>query len=183
VVFRETSADSKLEVGYSRMLAGWQSIRSFFAGGPRMGMPRPAGEQTEPASPAEVAIVALVAGDEERNVLANVSSREQWDLRFVESCEGAHAVSKELTAPVILCDRDWPFAEWRSMVQNLASQPHRPCVILASTVSDDYLWKELIRHGGYDVLAKPLRAEDVARVVKLALSYWKSVARVAFIRR
>ena len=158
------------------MLAAWQSIRSFFAGMPS----RMVGEQPEPGSlPARIALVALVSGDRERDVLTSVSSREQWDLRFVESCEGAGAIASQLGAPVILYDRDWPAAEWRVMVQDLASSAHRPCVILASTVADDYLWEEVIRHGGYDVLAKPLRADDVARVVKLALSYWKSVASAA----
>ena len=43
-----------------------------------------------------------------------------------------------------------------------------------SGVADDYLCQELIRQGGYDILPKPLRADNAARVVKLALSYWNS---------
>jgi FixJ family two-component response regulator len=50
-------------------------------------------------------------------------------------------------------------------------------VILVSGVRDDYLWQEVIRRGGYDVLPKPLRADSVARIVKLALSYWKSAPK------
>jgi hypothetical protein len=43
---------------------------------------------------------------------------------------------------------------------------------LASRVADDYLWQELIRCGGHDLLAKPFRAEDAARALKLAASFW-----------
>ena len=160
------------------MLGGWQILRSFLAGMPNRMLGEQPGRTRDrepgPLSP-RVAIVALV-GDQERNVLTSVSTREEWDLHLVESSEIAWAISNQLAAPVILCDRDWPSAEWRALVQNLASSPHHPCVILTSTVADDYLWEELIRQGGYDVLAKPLRADDVVRLIKLALSYWKSVA-------
>jgi hypothetical protein len=67
--------------------------------------------------------------------------------------------------------------EWRDAVRILASAVPHPCVILTSTVVDDYLWREIVARGGYDVLAKPLREEAAARSIKLALSYWKSTSR------
>jgi hypothetical protein len=48
-----------------------------------------------------------------------------------------------------------------------------------SGVTDGYLWQELVRTGGYDVLPKPLRADNVAKVVKLAMSYWTSASTSA----
>lgn len=36
-------------------------------------------------------------------------------------------------------------------------------VILISRVADEYLWNELFRIGGFDVLRKPLRADEVER--------------------
>ena len=45
------------------------------------------------------------------------------------------------------------------------------CIVLISTVVDAYLWNEVVRNGGYEVLAKPLREEDVAKAVRLAWSY------------
>jgi hypothetical protein len=45
-----------------------------------------------------------------------------------------------------------------------------------SGVADDYLRQELTRRNGYDVLPKPLRADNVSRVIELALSYWTSAA-------
>jgi len=59
----------------------------------------------------------------------------------------------------------------------LSSSRHRPCVLLVSRVVDDYLWNEVVRRGGYDVLSKPLREEEVARAIKLAWAYWNSAAR------
>jgi FixJ family two-component response regulator len=45
-------------------------------------------------------------------------------------------------------------------------------VILVSGVADAYLWQEVVRREGYDILTKPLHTENVLRSVKLALSYW-----------
>jgi DNA-binding NtrC family response regulator len=127
----------------------------------------------QPIAP-RVSIVALVVSDHVRDVLNCISNREPVDIHFAESHVDAWEAMNRLTSPVILYDRDWPNAEWRTTVQALASSPHRSCVILASRVADDYLWQELIRCGGYDLLAKPFRADEVARALKLALSYWRS---------
>jgi FixJ family two-component response regulator len=87
----------------------------------------------------------------------------------------------KLKAPVVLCDRDLPGKGWRGTVEDLASSPHRACIILVSGVVDTYLWNEVVRTGGFDVLSKPLREDDVIRAVRLAWSYWNSATRTAAI--
>jgi FixJ family two-component response regulator len=46
-------------------------------------------------------------------------------------------------------------------------------------VVDTYLWNEVVRTGGFDVLSKPLREDDVVRAVRLAFSYWNSGTKTA----
>ena len=116
-----------------------------------------------PEASFRIPIVALVSCDQDRDALTHIAARERWDLHLAESCEDAHFTASQLSAPVIVFDRDWPGAAWRNVVQNLASSAHQPCVILLTSVADEYLWQELIGCGGYDMLAKPLRAEDAAR--------------------
>lgn len=128
------------------------------------------------ALPPRVPVIALVVSEHDRRVLAKISDQEPLDVHFVESCDEASTLSNQLTAPVILFDRDWPQTEWRAAVRSLAASPHRACVILMSGVADDYLRQELIRRNGYDVLPKPLRVDNVSRVITLALSYWTSAA-------
>jgi DNA-binding NtrC family response regulator len=146
------------------MSSVWQRIHWLLSGVP------------EAALSNRTAIVALV-GEQERSLLS-VLTQQKWDVHFAESGEQAQVISNQLSAPMILYDRDWPHLEWRAVVRKFASSPHRPCVILLSRVADEYLWDELIRHGGYDILAKPLRPDDVARVMKLALSYWKTAGPI-----
>ena len=147
----------------------WQIIHSIFTGS----RPR------RKAAPARIPVVALVASDQDRCVLAGVSGQDQLEVHFAESCEEAYTVANRLAAPVILLDRDLPGTEWKTAVKSLADSPHRACVILMSGVVDDYLRQELIRRGGYDLLPKPLRADQVTPLVNLALSYWTSAPNSA----
>ena len=132
-------------------------------------------EESPPNS--DVAIVGLVIGEQDRRLLAGLGSRNQWRVTFADSFETAQTLSVELRASAVLCDRDVPGREWREVVEALSQSRHRPCVLLVSSVVDDYLWNEVVRRGGYDVLSKPLREEDLVRAIKLAWAYWNSAAR------
>ena len=157
----------------------WESIHSFLSAIPgwlrreRGAGARPQGRQSRNWEPSpRIPIVALVVSDQDRKVLADISAEHLLDVHFAKSCDETWNVTHRLNAPVVVVDRDWPQAEWRAVVHSLASLPQRACVILISAVADEYLWQELVRCGGYDTLAKPLRAGEAARALKLALSYW-----------
>jgi CheY-like chemotaxis protein len=129
-----------------------------------------------------ITVIALLASEEDRQQLTCICSRNLWNLLFVDTREEARIALHNLKVPVVLCDRDLPGKGWRETVEDLASSPHRACVILVSGVVDTYLWSEVVRTGGFDVLSKPLREDDVTRAVRLAWSYWNRATRTAEIR-
>jgi CheY-like chemotaxis protein len=170
--------------GGPQLLAMWRALHSFLADAPR----RVRAERRYvslltrdhcDATTTRIPIVALVVSPEDRKILTSISDHGSLEMHFAESRVEAWDAVNRLNSPVIVYDRDWPNAEWRTTVQTFASSPKRSCVILASRVADDYLRQELIRCGGYDLLAKPFRADDVARAFKLALSYWRSARAAA----
>ncbi len=126
---------------------------------------------------ASLTVLGLTVEDNDRRLLASICSRSRWNVLFADTCDQARAALNRLTVPVVLCDRDLPGGEWRDVVQVLASAHHRTCVILISKVVDSYLWDEVVQRGGHDVLAKPLREQEVIRAVKLAWSYWNTARR------
>jgi FixJ family two-component response regulator len=126
-------------------------------------------------------VIGLIASDVDRRLLTSLCSRNRWNLLFADTCEEARIALDKLKAPVILCDRDLPGKGWRGTVEDLALSPHRACIILVSGVVDTYLWDEVVRTGGFDVLSKPLREDDVVRAVRLAWSYWNNATRTAAI--
>jgi CheY-like chemotaxis protein len=153
----------------------WKAIQSFL----RVRKGSQTFQRDQTANPlSAVLIVALIISEQDRALLRNVAIPRGIDVRFTESCSEAWTIANQLQAPVILCDRDLPGTEWRDVMQILASAPQHPSVILTSRVVDDYLWQEVIRNGGYDVLPKPLREEDVVRSVRLAWSYWSSAMKM-----
>lgn len=161
----------------------WQTMRSPFARVADFLRRKMVGSTWQWSLPGEagplvqLALVALISGDADRRELAGICSRKGWDLLFASTLEEARTLRDKVNAPVILCDRDLPSNGWRSAVEGLASSPHHACVILVSAVVDTYLWNEVVRTGGFDVLSKPFREEDVARSVMLAWSYWSNAAK------
>ena len=164
----------------------WSAIPKFFAivsrlAGRETPVPRqrPSQDENELSQPHRITIVALGVGDQDHEFLARVSERHQWNLHFADTCGEAWIALNQLKAPIILCDRDLPGMEWREVVRMMASSSHGACAVLVSRVVDNYLWREVIRRGGYDVLSKPLTEDDVVRSVRLAWSYWNSTMKTS----
>jgi DNA-binding NtrC family response regulator len=147
----------------------WKAIRAIFddlsGNGVAVADPSPG-----------IPVVALVTGDRDRDLLKNIGMRDHLDFHFANTCGDAWNAANRLKSPVVLCERDLPGMEWQDTVRILASAIPHPCVILTSPVVDDYLWHETVARGGYDVLARPLREEEAARSIQLALAYWKSTS-------
>lgn len=146
----------------------WNPIRSFFG--------RISGNvRSEP--PAGTPVVALIRRGRDRDLLQGIAVRDHLNIHFASTCDEAWNAANRLNSPVVLCEREVPSLEWHDAVRILASAVPRPCVILISRVVDDYVWKEIVAKGGYDVLASPLREADATRCIRLALAYWKSTSR------
>jgi DNA-binding NtrC family response regulator len=137
----------------------------------------------EGMSKAPAVIVALVIDEADRTVLTGAAARNPWVLHFADTYAQAWATLNHLKAPIILCDRRLSGEDWRDVVYMMALSPHHACAILLSHVVDDYLWNEVIRVGGYDVLSTPLREDELVRSVRLAWSYWNTAAKVSPLRR
>src|SRR5271156_3325342 len=121
-----------------------------------------------------ITLLALLAEDQDRSVVSGVCSGNHWDVSFATTVEEAGRTSGEVKPQVVLFDRDLAGSGWREAVSTFAALWPRACIMLISRVKDDYLWNEVVSNGGYDILPKPLRADEVCRVVKLAWCYWSS---------
>ena len=124
-----------------------------------------------PASPADPVILALLAGQSDRDLLRSAARNHQWSIAFADSGAEAQTLLASTQAPIALCDRDALASNWRPAIEELAACSRHTCILLISSVADDYLWNEVVRHGGYDVLSKPLQHDELVRAVKLAWTY------------
>jgi DNA-binding response OmpR family regulator len=106
--------------------------------------------------------------------LTPIFQHNGWHLIPAETLEDGLAAIRSTPTPIVILDRDLVGPDWRPTVRLLASEPNAPCIILASHVVDDYLLEEVIQHGGYDVIAKPFREQEVTHAIEFAWSATKS---------
>jgi hypothetical protein len=62
-------------------------------------------------------------------------------------------------------------------MDRLAAGSPESCIFLVSPVKDDYLWCDVLSHGGFDVLIRPFRSEIVARTInqRRVANLWRDV--------
>ena len=121
-------------------------------------------------------VLGFLANERDRGVLTSAGIQNRWDVMLAPTFQQAHQLLKKLQVPVVLCDRDLLGQDWGTSVEELAACSHRACILLVSKVADEYLWNEIVRRGGYDILSKPLQEDEVVRAIKLARSYWNSTS-------
>lgn len=118
---------------------------------------------------APLAVLAVTGGAAELSTLSGLAAAEGWQLEACGTVNEAVVALAKQPAQVVLLDRDVPAAGWRSaLTALLASRASR--VVLISPVTDDFLWDEVIRLGGYDVITRPLDAGRTVAAVNLAVT-------------
>ena len=118
-------------------------------------------------------LVAVFGHGEDRLSLEPVLSPCEWDVIWTRTCAEAVAAVRRTAAPIILCDEEFADGEWKELWNELGKSPCPPEFILASRLADERLWAELLNLGGYDLLTKPFRPEEVIRAIHGALSEWQ----------
>lgn len=122
-------------------------------------------------------VVFVITSTADRAMLHDLARRNHWNAVFSSTTEEACNAVNRTRPQVILIDRDVDSAGWRNAVSSLAMASDGACVVLISSVIDEYLWNEVVTNGGYDVLHKPLNEDDVLRNLRLAWSYWSGTRK------
>jgi DNA-binding response OmpR family regulator len=108
--------------------------------------------------------------------LARIAAVHDWHLTTAPSAGEGRRSLRRAGGVVAIIDRDLPRSDWRDVMPSLAKLPEVAAVLLASGVADDYLWQEVSRFHGHDVLPKPFRVEEVVRAVRFARSWGDAIA-------
>jgi FixJ family two-component response regulator len=118
----------------------------------------------------EPRILAFISSSTDSETIATLASTSA--LPVIISRTLNHSLARD--AAIVILDRDLTGADWRPNVTSLVHSKLNPCVILLSRVADDYLFEELTRQGGFDITTKPIRIDELQRIIKLALNFWKN---------
>jgi DNA-binding response OmpR family regulator len=138
----------------------------------------PSGSEYEPgprviadgalASQPQVRILAISFAVDDHNSLGQIVHEMPFLLTTTQTCEEAAMYLKQEKYDIILCDRTLPDGNWIDILNQISGAAGRPLLIVTSRLADDALWAEVLNLGGYDVLAKPFRRQEVQFVLTSA---------------
>jgi DNA-binding NtrC family response regulator len=119
-------------------------------------------------------VLVITASASDQTFYKSVRARGEWDMVLARSASEALRLLATQAFPIVLYDRDLPGWDWREVLVRMLETSPRICFLLTSRVSDAYLWREVVKHGGYDVVARPLEEGVVVQTLRRAWYYWKA---------
>jgi len=91
--------------------------------------------------------------------------------RKIIRCSSASEALRQITSEeieLIICERDLPDGNWKTILAASEAMEPAPLVLVVSQHADEILWAEVLNLGGYDVLLKPFDRNEVNRVIAMA---------------
>jgi len=115
-------------------------------------------------------VSAMMVGEYEQDHLLalEVFRRCGWRLWVTRHRRQAMNYLARHPVQVVLAESNGPRWNWKRVLADLRRLTHPPQLIVTSPVANGSLWAEVLNMGGYDVLARPFRADEVERVVAAA---------------
>ena len=105
---------------------------------------------------------------DDRRDLEVILRGSPWKLIAAGGRAEAEGILQQLDVPIVLCDRDLSGEPWQNTVRALVASRSGACVILVSNVTDQYLWDEVVKRGGFDVLTRPFESQAVLSMLNFA---------------
>ena len=128
----------------------------------------------------ESVVSALLVGapDADRSKLETIFLNFGWKLGCARTQMEARAYLESTPVHVVIVESELPEGGWREILEDLRQNPDPPLLLVTARLADESLWAEVLNMGGYDVLAKPLDAEEVSRVIHAALRHFDNERRL-----
>jgi len=121
----------------------------------------------ELGSPLEVSLLTVGNQEKTQAFVEKISRNANWNLLSASSNQEANSLIQKNPVHVVLIE-DSADCDWRDILRDLNRLDNPPQLVVTSRLADEYLWAEVLNMGGYDVLAQPLRSEELERVVDAA---------------
>jgi DNA-binding response OmpR family regulator len=118
----------------------------------------------------EVSIKLLLVTPDDDLYLSvhKAAKRCGWRIERVRSVEESLHLLDTFRPLLVIYDWTPEEDDWRLAIDRLSAEPDHPCILLASRVIDEYLWAELVTHGGFDVISRSADTDQLIRSVRFA---------------
>lgn len=126
---------------------------------------------TLPSAPEPKTVLCINSEQPQQVALRAIVHDLGWQMRSATTCMDALKVVGSETVHAIFCEAVLADGSWRDILRGAGAAAGAPPLIVTSRLADARLWSEVLNLGGYDVLATPFTAPEVAHVLtNIALS-------------
>lgn len=129
------------------------------------------------APPCNARLLAVTTCEENRRHLEHLTAGSCWKLDIAGGIAEAARLLRHLHYPVLVCDQELPDGRWPDLLAALKGQDAPPKVLVLGDVADQRMWGQVLSLGGYDLLSRRPRREDLFPVLSMAWSSWKTSAQ------
>jgi hypothetical protein len=119
----------------------------------------------------------IVSGDLDFvSTLVKGSVNCDWAVRHALSFDDASTIMSKEPIAMVVYDSDLSEVPWQLALPRLIAIASDACILLASRVADEYLWQEVVRCNGYDILVKSAGSERIISTLRFAW-FWRKRLR------
>ncbi len=114
-----------------------------------------------------VTVLVIGAGsciDDLRRILGH----SRWTVLRARDLAEAGPELKRAGALVVVCEAALPDGTWKDVLDHASRRVTPPPVVVAAGNADERLWMDVLNGGGYNVLGRPFREQEVFRILSLA---------------
>jgi DNA-binding NtrC family response regulator len=122
----------------------------------------------------KIPVLIVTSRTEDVEELTSILSETPWELTDASDLEDPSAALKGAAVPILLFDRDATAGGWRIEMKRMIKSRRGACVVLLSSVADQYLWDEVVHQGGFDLLTRPFRKEQVLSTLMFAYAHCRT---------
>jgi hypothetical protein len=132
-----------------------------------------------PAGPIDdhgVGLLVITRDPELYRKIREIACAWKWTIRQTPDVDPSApaCLPDSASIRIIIYDGDSIEGDWKGALAKIKRWEKQPCVLLASRVSDRYLWDEVVRCGGHDVIAKAAEPGQLMRTLRFAW-FWKKM--------
>jgi FixJ family two-component response regulator len=121
-----------------------------------------------------IPLLMVTSRAEDVEELKSLFRETPWELNDVSNVEQAVAALKAAPVPILLFDRDLDSEHWQATMKRFIHSRRGACLVLVSSVADQYLWDEVVQHGGFDLITRPFRREQVLSTLMFAYAHCRT---------
>lgn len=121
---------------------------------------------------AAASLLVISPDESDHRLVRQIFESTQWTVHYAYTWEEAKECLEEYQVSVVLCERELPDGNWRSVLKGLVHVSAAPMLVVASRLADEHLWAEVLNHGGYDVMLKPFEPSEARWVAGTAAWKW-----------